>query len=102
MSKASVFVLSSMWEGLPGALIEAIACGAPVVSTDCQSGPREILDGGKYGHLVPVGDAQALADAIVASLNGDHRKPPAEWLEQFKSEPVVKEYLMTLGLIHKN
>lgn len=97
MSRASVFVMSSTWEGLPGALIEAMACGAPVVSADCPSGPAEILDGGKYGHLVPVEDAQALADAIVASLNGDQRKPPPEWLEQFQSSSVLKQYLQIMN-----
>lgn len=98
MSKASVFVLSSLWEGLPAVLIEALACGAPVVSTDCKSGPSEILDHGKYGHLVPVNDVEALAQAIEASLNGDHRRPPNEWLDQFRSETIVQEYLKALRL----
>lgn len=98
MSKASVFVLSSSWEGLPGALIEAMACGAPVVSTDCPNGPAEILDGGKYGHLVPVGDEEALASAIEACLKGDRRNPPPEWLDQFRAEIVAQEYLAVLGL----
>jgi glycosyltransferase involved in cell wall biosynthesis len=97
MSKASVFVMSSLWEGLPVALIEAMACGAPAVSTDCPSGPAEILDGGRYGHLVPVGNAQALADAIKACLDGDHRKPPIEWLDQFRVEPVIEQYLNIMG-----
>jgi glycosyltransferase involved in cell wall biosynthesis len=68
MARASVFVLSSAFEGLPGALIQAMACGCPVVSTDCPSGPAEILDGGRFGALVPVGDDHAMAAAIAAAL----------------------------------
>lgn len=68
LAKADLFALSSVWEGLPTVVIEALAVGTAVVATDCPHGPREILDGGRYGTLVPVGDAAALGDAIVAAL----------------------------------
>ena len=84
MSKAGVFVLASKFEGLPGVLIQALACGAPVVSTDCPSGPREILEDGKWGPLVPVGDVDRMADEIATVLSRqaageDLTPPPSSW-----------------------
>ncbi len=69
MMQARVAVCSSLYEGLGNAIIEALACGTPVVSTDCPYGPREILQDGRYGRLTPIGDAVAMAEAIAAALD---------------------------------
>jgi glycosyltransferase involved in cell wall biosynthesis len=69
LSRASVFVLSSKWEGLPGVLIQALACGCPAVSTDCPSGPNEVINNESIGYLSPVGDYEILADNILKTLS---------------------------------
>jgi glycosyltransferase involved in cell wall biosynthesis len=69
MAHADLFALTSRWEGLGFVLIEALAVGTPVVSTDCPSGPREVLQNGRYGPLVPVDDADALAASISRTLD---------------------------------
>jgi glycosyltransferase involved in cell wall biosynthesis len=96
MSQASVFVLSSRWEGLPTVLIEALYCGVPIVATDCPSGPREILAGGKYGQLIPMGNTSALARAIETVLAGHISRPTRESWQPFELEIVVDQYIDTL------
>jgi glycosyltransferase involved in cell wall biosynthesis len=94
MARAAAFVLSSDYEGLPGVLIQAMACGCAVISTDCPTGPREILEDGRYGPLVPVGDHTRMAEAIVRVLDAP---PPAavlrERASEFSVEAAVDAYL---------
>jgi glycosyltransferase involved in cell wall biosynthesis len=94
MARAGVFVLSSAWEGFANVVAEALACGCPVVSTDCPSGPAEILAGGRYGRLVPVGDAAAMATAIAATLDdpGDRAARQVR-ARAFAVETAVRRYL---------
>lgn len=82
-ARAAVFALSSAWEGFGNVLVEALACGCPIVSTDCPSGPAEILDGGRYGRLVPVGDADAICAAIGATL--DAPPPRGDLIERARA-----------------
>jgi glycosyltransferase involved in cell wall biosynthesis len=91
---ASVLALTSRYEALPGVLIEALALGTPIVATDCPSGPAEILGGGRYGDLVPVGDPAGIAAAILRVIEGRSAARPAdpEWLEQFREETAMSRY----------
>ena len=94
MSRAGVFVLSSRWEGFGLVIAEALACGTPVVSTDCPSGPSEILEGGKWGALVPVGDADAMAAAIRKELDGRRNRAYLKLRgNDFSLEKAVNSYL---------
>lgn len=98
MKRTVLFVLSSQWEGLPTVLVEAMACGCPVVATDCPSGPREILAGGEYGILVPPKDPEKLAQGILQVLeNRDLQRELSERGKQraldFTVEKAVEEYV---------
>jgi glycosyltransferase involved in cell wall biosynthesis len=98
MAKASVCVLSSAWEGFGNVLVESMAVGVPVVSTNCESGPSEILDDGNYGLLVAVGDTNALASAILQTL-----KTPAKpdtlkrRASEFSLDRALEHYSLLLG-----
>lgn len=94
LAKADLFVLASLWEGFGLVIVEAMACGLPIVSTDCISGPSEILKNGKYGKLVPVGNPVKLADAIIFSLNDNLALSggAVERIEEFSANKIIKEY----------
>jgi glycosyltransferase involved in cell wall biosynthesis len=98
MAAARGVVLSSRYEGLPSVLIEALALGTQVASTDCPSGPREILQGGRWGRLTPVGDVPRLAEAMIALLDGPaEERPTPEDLAPYGVEAAVEQYLAAMG-----
>lgn len=99
MARADVFALSSRWEGMPVVLIEALGLGKAIVSTDCPSGPRELLQDGRLGQLVPMGDDAAFAEALTQSLE---ETPDVNALTQ-AAEPYwvnasTDAYLAAMGL----
>jgi len=98
MAACDLFVLSSRYEGFPNVLVQAMACGTTVVSTDCPTGPDEILEGGRWGRLVPVGDAEALAQAMADAL--DDTSPPdvRKRADAFRSEAATEKYLSILQI----
>jgi len=100
MKNADLFVLSSKFEGFGNVLVEAMACGCPVVSTDCVAGPSEILQDGEYGPLVPVGNSEALGEAILNALQHDHDiSKLQERAEDFSEDKIVDEYLELFHLL---
>lgn len=101
MARCAAFVLSSRYEGLPGVLIQAMACGAPVISTDCPAGPAEIITPNVDGVLVPVGDANSMSAAILGLLDDRRRaeemgRRARQSVERFRTELVVANYTRVL------
>lgn len=92
MYRSNIFVLSSRWEGLPTVLIEAMACGTEIISTDCPSGPREILENGAWGTLIPVGDEDALVESLNQSLRRQAPKLSPQSFSQYEFSYSVKQY----------
>lgn len=100
MKAADLYVLSSLWEGLPNGLIQSLALGTSVVSTDCPSGPAEILESGKWGVLTPVADPEAMASAIILALEQKNNNQTSEAIQYcktiFGSESIADKYFSLL------
>lgn len=101
MAACDVYVLSSRHEGFPNSLVQAMACGAKVVSTDCPTGPDEILENGKWGRLVRVGDPYALADALGNALREGSHHNIKERVKEFRMDRAIENYLALLRIDRK-
>lgn len=98
MKFADIFVLSSILEGLPNALIQALVCGTTCIATNCPTGPREVLQDGQFGSLVDVGDYESIAQNIIDHLDGRKNKPPSITLlkEKYEANRIAKLYLQVI------
>ena len=96
MQHAEVFALNALWEGFSSVLVEAISVGSNIVSVDCPHGPSEVLEGGKYGKLVPINDPEALSQAIIDALKNKRQVKPEELLSRaadFIPAVIAAQYL---------
>jgi glycosyltransferase involved in cell wall biosynthesis len=98
MRRAGAFVLPSRFEGMPGSLIQAMACGTRVVSSDCRTGPREVLEGGRWGRLVPVENHTLLAQAIIDALDDPNPPQAISRAAVFDEKKSTDQYLSVMGL----
>ncbi|HLO96581.1 MAG TPA: glycosyltransferase [Burkholderiaceae bacterium] len=97
MRRSTAFVLSSRFEGFGLVLVEALMSGTQVVSTDCDCGPAEVLEGGRYGHLVAPEDPQALADGMLACIRAPAKPvPSAAWFQRFSADMAARRHLAWL------
>ena len=102
LRRAKVFVHTAHWEGLGIVLVEALALGTPVIATDCPSGPREILNHGHHGALIPIGDDQALAEAIRQTLTAPQACLSGQQaVQHYRVENATQAYLQAMGLINR-
>lgn len=99
MRSSSLFVLSSVWEGFGNVLVEAMACGVPVVSTDCPSGPAEILENGRWGRMVPVGSVESMYSAIEATLNDTESPNAVLRAQDFGLTQALHSYLQVMEVV---
>jgi len=98
-SKADVFILSSLVEGMPNVLVEAMMCGCTPVATDCPTGPRELLDDGRYGYLVPMNNINALSNGIIQAIDNPISKELLnKAIEPFHEKKVINRHFETLGI----
>lgn len=98
MKLSKVFVLSSLWEGFPNSMVEAMTCGTAIISTNCEGGASEILENGKWGTLVAIGDEQKMASAIIETLKDNKLPDVAKRVNDFSIEAVCKEYIRIFGV----
>jgi glycosyltransferase involved in cell wall biosynthesis len=98
MARAAVFVMPSRWEGFPNALVEAMVCATPIVSTDCPGGASEILEAGRWGRLVPVGDVEALGDAVIATLTAEAHPAAHRRAQAYALDKVTTGYIEAMNV----